>query len=227
MTQTVTAKKTQSKSPRKDTGIISYVLIHDFAGERVKSHNAIINEVSKTIDNIDRQIEEISSVNKQKEIIICLGLASDKIINHIYSKHINKNVRIIENQNFLETNSCESLRIILNNTSSKKIVIMMGDNKVYNKAISRAKENMCYAVVNKDKNNVENVGVNISPGNNIEHFSFGACHEWKNCLMLFDKSLINLLKKKLNNENYRKKLVFEVLNDLIDNKTKFQAIKIK
>lgn len=227
MGNTATAKTQKSSRTKKmSQEIFTYVLIHDFAGRKIKNTNAAnIEDIRKTIKSIDFQIEEINSINKQKEIIICLGFASHYIIKHIQSKHINKNVKIIENSSFLESNSCESLRVILNCITGKRIVIINGCNNVNKKIISRVRDNNCYAVVSKKRNNIDNIGVNISHGNKIEYFSFGGCQEWKNCLLLFSKPTINTLKKKLNSGEYKNKIIFEILNDLIEDHASIQAIQ--
>ena len=111
-------KKSRKNLQNKD--FISVVLLCDSPGYRMKSYGPI---PLITINNqrlIDIQISIIESAFPNCEIILCLGFDAEKIYKYIRSKHSDKNIRIVENQLYDISNSCESLRLSLNNIYNEK-----------------------------------------------------------------------------------------------------------
>ena len=129
-------KKTKRKATTRTTVIkqsdkpsdelITFVLIADSPIYRMKSYGPASLMPINNYKLIDYQINSIKKSCKNYEIILCLGYETNKVFRYVKNNHKNSNVRIIENQNYTNTNSCESLRLSLNNTLNDKIFIIDG-----------------------------------------------------------------------------------------------------
>ena len=75
---------------------------------------------------IDLQINSIKNVFNNFEVIICVGYDADKVCKYIKSKYQNLNIRIVENQLYDNSNSCEGVRLCLNNINNNKVIILDG-----------------------------------------------------------------------------------------------------
>ena len=194
--------------------LITCIIMCDCPGHRMKSYGPpSLMYINNNIRLIDSQIKIIQSFFGNVEIIVCVGFESGKIINHISECHSDKNIRIVENLQHEQTNSCETLRIALNNTWNNKVICIDGNMHIDKTTLKKIKMNQNCVVVSGDNKNSE-IGVNIS-GNNVEFFSFGALHEWQNIFYVSDKSVLQSLKGIVSKESYRCKFVFEALNELV------------
>jgi hypothetical protein len=217
----VTSAKSISVAPPKEKKIdkteslITFILMCDMPGYRMKSYGSIslINIKDKKL--IDLQIEAIQKKFNKYEIVICTGFDSCNVSKYIKQKYKNQNIRIVENQLFNETNSCESLRLSLNNIVNTKIFIIDG-NLLFNSNIFRSVD------LNRDFLFIENnpsinleVGVNINETNIIEHFSYGTPKIWSEIIYFGKNETIETLRKLLYNEEYKNKLIFELFNDFL------------
>ena len=130
-TRCVTTARNKQKSKTKTKIIedpVSIALISDTPGYRMKSYGpAALLPITARYRLIDVQISSINKVFSQAEIVLCVGFEADKITRYIKSKYKNLDIRIVENQLFSETNSCEALRLCLNNINNKKLFLMNGN----------------------------------------------------------------------------------------------------
>lgn len=226
-TQLTKAKVVRSDLKSTDK-LFTFMIIYDFAGVRIKGNMSTFLYVTQSLRILDRQIKQIIKLGYNTEILLCVGLEANLIIQHVHKKYSNFNIRIVENANFDLYNSCESLRLLLNNTLSNNIIVFDHMASISKRIISRMNEERTYAIVNKAKDNGGLIGVNIANNKKIEHFCFGACQEWKNVLGLFNKEDICNIKSQLFSKSYKKKFIFELMNDIIDKcNISIKAIEVK
>tara|TARA_B100001778_G_scaffold334979_1_gene350164 strand:- start:6456 stop:7166 length:711 start_codon:yes stop_codon:yes gene_type:complete len=205
----------------------SFILLCDFAGHRLKTPNLYAPLLEYKISLLDKQIKLINKKFKNNEILLCVGLESAKLIKYVDKKYPNQNIRIIENVNYLESNSCESLRLALNNTYNRKLIVIDSSMEINARMLNRIKTDSCYAFVSNSKDGNADIGANITKNKQIEYFSFGGCQRWKEMLVLCDEKTIWSLKNILLSGKYRRKFIFEALNDLIMLKHEIRAIEVK
>lgn len=214
------AKKVLSQN----NNFITVVLLCDLPGYRMKSYGppSLINiEDSKLIDI---QIDAIRQTFPKNEIIICVGFDSEKIIKYIRSKYTNMNIRLIENQIYNISNSCESVRLALNNTMNNRVLICDGNLLLNSNILSLVQYSDSAAIIEKTPCPNLEVGINIGENNEAQHFSFGACNTWSEILYLDNSEIIDALRKILSCVDYKTKFIFEALNDLLKTKHKLQCL---
>lgn len=195
---------------------VSVVLLYDASINRMKSYGPIalfnINEYTKILDY---HISFVYAHFSSPEIIVCVGSESEKVIKYIQNKYHNTNVRIVENQMYKDTNVCESLRLCLNNVYSNNILLI--NALTLPKKITPIKHSnvMLYVTENNKKSDI---GVNINENNKVEHMSFCAKNAWLDMMWMTNKTTITSVKKILSQDSYKKKMWFELINDMISKK---------
>lgn len=214
----------KSKNLVKDE-LITIVFLCDSPGYRMKSYGAIPLIQFRTKRLIDLQISAIKSVFKNFEIVICVGYDSDRVCKYIRNKYKNINIRIIENQVFEKSNSCESVRLALNNINNDRVVICDGSLIVDSKTFNCIDSNKSYVMTEIHKNQDLEIGVNTGAKNIAEYFGFGAYHTWSEIVFLHNHDIIESLRKILSNEIYRQKFLFEAFNELIKTKHNLEVIQ--
>jgi hypothetical protein len=220
-----TAKKSKSIK-QEDNSLITIILLCDNPGYRMKSYGPIsLIDVTSTKKLIDLQIEAINKTFPNCEIIVCLGFDCEKVCKYIKTKH-STNIRIVENQMYAVTNSCESLRLCLNNTGNDKILICDG-SLLFDKSIISLidKKNPC-VILESEPNQTLEIGVNVDK--DIAYFfSFGAKYIWSEIMFLAGKEMIESFRKILSNSHNKTKFVFEAINELINMKYEIRTVQNK
>jgi hypothetical protein len=211
------------KTVANNKQLVTIVLLCDSPGYRMKSYGpaSLITIHGKKL--IDIQIEIIKKVFTNYEIIVCVGFDSEKICKHIRQKYKNSNIRIVENQNFHLSNSCESARLSLNNTTNDKILLCDGSLYFVEDTIGKINFSESSIFTEKHKNENLEVGANINEYNYVEHFSFGANTCWSEICFLHNYETIECLRKILASFD-KTKFVFEALNELIQTKYNLRNI---
>lgn len=220
----VTTAKLPKIDISKTTDLISIILLCDSPGYRMKSYGptSLISIKGKKL--IDWQIEVINKNFSNNEIIICSGFEIDRIIKYIKSKHKKLNIRIVENQLYNNSNSCEALRIAINNTFNDKILICDGSLLLNSKCLSLIDTKCSCALIESKPSNTLEIGVNLDNHNNIQHFSYGASHIWSEILFMHNENIIDECRKIIQSIDYKNKFIFEAINDLLANKHNIKAI---
>jgi hypothetical protein len=116
---------------------------------------------------------------------------------------------------YKDTNVCESLRLCLNNVYSNNILLI--NALTLPKKITPIKHShvMLYVTENNKKSDI---GVNINENNKVEHMSFCAKNAWLDMMWITNKTTITSVKKILSQDSYKKKMWFELINDMISKK---------
>jgi choline kinase len=222
-----TAKMPKIEVVSKSTDLISIVLLCDSPGYRMKSYGptSLISINGKKL--IDLQIEIINRTFSNNEIIICAGFEIDRIIKYIKSKHRNSNIRIVENQLYNNSNSCEALRIAINNTFNDKVLIFDGSLLINHKCLSLIDTNTCCILIEKTPSNNLDVGVNVDENSNVQHFSYGAHNIWSEIWFMNNENIIDECRKIVQSIDYKNKFIFEAINELLISKYNIKAIQNK
>lgn len=227
-------KKTKQKNnvrivttdiPKDD--LISVIILSDCPGYRMKSYGSmpLVNIDTKHL--IDLQIEAIKKAYKFYEIILCVGFDADKIAKYVCNKYNKINIRIVENQLFNSSNSCEAIRLALNNTMNNKLLIIDGSLLFSHKTLKSLKLDSNATLTQKIPSENLQIGINVNDNDIAQHFSFGAYKTWSEILFLNDVESIHHLKKFLSHPDSKKKFIFEAINDLIRNDVYIRCIENK
>jgi hypothetical protein len=212
---------TSAKRPNKNDGkkgLYTFIIIADTPGYRMKSYGPTTLINLNNYKLIDIQIDSIKSCFNNFEIIICCGSDSEKVYKHIKNHHADKSIRIIENQIYNNSNTCESLRLAINNTSNDKIYVLDGKLLIYPDLFKNRLDNSFVYIEDNPCENLE-VGVNINEDNNIEHFSYGASKIWSEILYIGEKNTLEQFRKIISNIDFKNRFIFEALNELLKIKT--------
>lgn len=204
----------KSRNTLKKDEFITVILLCDNPGYRMRSYGPISLVPINSKRLIDIQVSAINSIFPKCEIIICLGFDCEKVCKYIRSKNMD-NVRVIENQLYTTTNSCEGLRLCLNNTSNNKVLICDGNLLIDRATIALIDTSKPCALIQANHNETLEIGVNINK-NVAQFFSFGAKYIWSEILFLIGNDIVNSLKRVLSNNNSKTKFLFESINELIN-----------
>jgi len=204
--------------------LVTIVLLCDSPGYRMKSYGPIPLVTISNYKLIDLQIKAIQEAFKNFEIILCVGFDAEKICKYIRTKYHNINIRIVENQLFNSSNSCESVRIALNNTLNNKILICNGNLLMDVKSLlSINYSQTCVLVEQQPCENLE-IGINIDERQEAQYFSFGACRVWSEILFLDNKDIIETFRKIVVNPDSKNKFIFEAINEILKIKHTIKCI---
>ena len=161
------------------------------------------------------------------EDIICVGYDADKVCRYVKNKYMNKNVRIVENQMFDNSNSCEGVRLCLNNINNDKVIILDGSLLLDQETLYNVNTKQSYIMTEEGFYENLEIGVNIGEHGTIEHFGFGAHTAWSEVLFLHNDDVIESLRRIISSDNFKQKFLFEGLNALIKTKHKLSVISNK
>lgn len=208
----VTSAKKSNKKTDKD--LYTIILISDTPGYRMKSYGPT-SLISFSNDRlIDIQINSIDNSFDNYEIIVCCGNESEKVHRHIKLNYPNKNIRIVENQLFNNSNSCESARLAINNTANEKVYIVDGRLLIYPETFKNRIDSSYVYIEENPCENLE-VGINVNEKDFIEHFSYGASKIWSEIIYIGEKTTLESFRKIISNIDFKNKFLFEAMNELL------------
>jgi hypothetical protein len=204
--------------------MVSIIFLCDTPGYRMKSYGPMPLIPMQKNKLIDLQVSNIKKAFQNFEIILCVGYDADKVCKYVRGRFKNANLRIVENQNYHKSNSCEGVRLCLNNIVNDKIIIVDGSLLVHPDTLrSIHSKKSCIMTEQKFYENLE-IGVNVGEEGIIEHFGFGAHRPWSEIVYLNNNDIIENLRRIISGINYKQKFLFEGLNELI--KTKKHMIQV-
>jgi hypothetical protein len=151
---------------------ISVILLCASEGKKTKSFGprSLLNIHGRAL--IDCQLEEISCVYPDAEIIVGLGYGADKIIKHLSAQPI----KFVENENYNETNAARTLNICMRITNSERIIVIHGDI-LFNSDSIASPPNISTLLIEKSSLERDKVGLNIV-GNQIIGFNYSSGVKW-------------------------------------------------
>lgn len=225
-TKYATTKKSNKKGNiiHKNSELISVVLLCDSPGYRMKSYGPISLVEINNKKLIDIQITAIKETFPNFELIVCLGFDSEKVYRYIRSKYDNINIRFVENQLYNSSNSCESLRLSLNNLSNKRVLICDGNLLLNTKCLSCVDTNHSCVLVEKQQCETLEISLNADENNIVQHFSFGANKTWSEILFLYGSDNIEHLRRIIVDNDNKTRFAFEAINEFIGTKNPIKCI---
>lgn len=193
---------------------ITVILLAENYGYRMKSYGPIslIQLENKTL--LEHQIEVISSVFVDFEIILCSGFETHKVYHFIQSYFPpSYNIRIVENQVYYHSNCCEGLRLCMNNTMNNKMLVCGGGivlTAEYLKSLNLRKPSILTQSGAKD--GTFEIGV-ISNDSRLETMSLAVKDKvWTELLYLTGDQLIRSFYNTISKPELKNKFLFEALN---------------
>lgn len=207
---------------KKKDAFIPIAILSAGISSRMKTHEprSLLKINNKTL--IEYQIETLNNVFKELEILLVVGYKSEKIIKKLQDH----NIRIIENQLFDETNAGESIRLVVNNNIHNKLLIIHGDLHFNIETLKGLNYNKSFLLID---NNLQmsdrEVGMAIND-NKVTNLSYGLKSKW--CQIAYIQGQeYEILKQILlkDKEQIRKKVSFEIINDIINRGGSFCCIE--
>ena len=189
-------------------------------GARVKSYEPRGLLKFKNTTLIEHQIQTMNEVMPKAGTITVVGYDANKVIKKIWGKS-----RIVENQIYEESNSGESLRIAINNSSANAILFFHGDLYFEKDIFNNVDFSESFVLINTTFNEKE-VGVNIID-KRVAIFSYGLETKWSQIAFLRNEEL-EILRKLILKNDFKGKylLTFELLNEVISLGGKFKPFMV-
>ena len=228
-TRTITTDIKTKKNSGCQGKFTTVCILSDKFGNRMKSYGptALLDLSGSLL--IDCQISSILSVFKNCEIIICSGADTDRLHSHIRDKYNNLNIRIVENQIFNHSNTCESLRLCLNNTLNKNLFVVCGDVLFTPKDIAGIKHKGSFIVSQSSLSGCNfEVGASHINYNDVKNLQFGIeGMVWSEVAYVSGDNQVADLRKFLSSIESKNKFVFEALNYLMKRGHSFKSFETK
>lgn len=211
-------------SPRTSAGshkdaLVTCVLLAENCGYRMKSYGplSMIDIKGKTL--LKRQIEAIKSCFFNYEIIISVGFESKKISNYIREKFPSDNIRIVENQIYLNSNCCESIRLCLNNTMNNRVLVIPGNLYFNPRHLSSLTYDKNFLL--SQRSNVDQsfeLSIIQNERKNVQTICFGLKDMfWSEIFFLKNQTSVSNFYTIIDSIDYKNKFAFEALNDFSKN----------
>jgi choline kinase len=161
---------------------------------------------------VERQIRTIRTMI-DGDILLVVGYKANKIIRKVSSI---RNLRIIENQNYSNSNAAESTRLAVNNNSEDRLLAIHGDICFNLETIKDLNYNKSFLVVdNNEMIKEREVGVTITDGL-ATNMSYDLQTKW--CQIVnFAGREYQILKSLCRKDTFdmQNKLLFEIINTVI------------
>lgn len=214
------SSKKRTKEP-VDYSDLSIIIPAAGAAKRMASHGPkplISLPDNRTI--IGRQIDLLKTIFPKADIIVVLGHEADRIVNNLPRK-----VRVIENEKFAETSVSRSILLGLRASVTPKALVVYGD-LVFSKEILMAIDPAVSSLLLGTQCD-DTVGVTVNDGL-VEHMDYGLNSKlgWLSIFSLVGNELREF-KRVASLIGSRRLLGFEILNKIIDEGGKFEAVSTK
>ena len=191
-------------------------------GYRMKSYGPkCLLKANQQQTILQKTIKNIKSEYPFSDIIVVAGFEAEKIINSLPHE-----IRVVENQNYQDTNIVESIRLGINASKHENALIIYGD-LIFNVYSIRkvTREGTCVVVDSKSRFKEEEVGVTNAQGH-ATVFAYGLEDKWSQ-IAFFQKQDFLELKKLCSDKKKNKLYPFEIFNIMIANGCKIKAIEPK
>lgn len=209
-----------TRKPKYLYGDFTVILIGSKPNYRMKSYGPLSLLKIDGMRLIEKQNQIIRKIAPDAEIILVTGFETDKIL-----KKIPYGIRIIENCRYDETNECEDIRLALNATLHNKVVII-NYNLIFSESVLKCiTNNQSYIIVDSDKQiSLNEIGVtSIDSKPTILSYSIES-PKWCRITSFVNKEF-NLLKTLCQNRENSRKLLVEILNEILNQENQFLTIQ--
>tara|TARA_B100001059_G_C17800833_1_gene566070 strand:- start:891 stop:1631 length:741 start_codon:yes stop_codon:yes gene_type:complete len=188
------------------------ILFTESHGYRMKNYGAV--QLTKLNGSflIDHQIKALKSRFKRIKIVLSCGFESSKIWKHLKEKYKDLDIRLVENQLYRTTNSCESIRLALMNSDSKNIFICSSANFFEKKHLDQLSFSDTSIFCQSLSSNKSDIKV-YKRNNTCAKLDFGVgdlC--WTEMLYLDGEKSVDDFYSIIDCEEYKSKFLFEAIN---------------
>jgi len=215
----------EAKLGERIDDFVTIVLLSENSGYRMKSYGAIPLLRIGNKNLIDIQIEEIKSVFSDFEIILCSGFESLKIAKYVRCHYPNLNVRIVENQLYEYSNSCESLRLCLNNTTNNKVLICSGELMIHRDVLALTTLKKPFIISEMHPSENLEIGIASNEWGTAENLCYGVENKWSEILFLNDHEAVEAMRSVISDIDYKNRFVFEAINEMSKSKHRLSVIQ--
>lgn len=163
---------------------------------------------------LDYQIESVKNIDKNIKITIATGFESEKIIELLKSY---ENIDYIYDDNYIKTNQAQSLKRYLEKNININNLLLVSSGIIFKQPCitkSMLKEHSKIFLLNKQK---ENFTLGCATNSDVEYVFYDLPELWSECLYL-DTEALNWLKKFILSGNVEQMYLFELINELLNNK---------
>jgi choline kinase len=198
-------------NPLTDKNLLSVIIPAAGMGHRMKSYGPkCLLHADKKYTIVERIIYNVYKVYPDSDIITVVGFDADKVI-----KILPRDIRIVENQFYEDTNVVESLRLALNNAAYDNVLIIYGDLIFNPETILDLTGSESRAIIDtKGRFKNEEIGVTIVDGK-ITNFAYGLNAKWAQIIYLTGQEL-EFFKELCFDRKRCKMYPFELLNMVIN-----------
>lgn len=214
---------TKAKGERIDSSFYTIVLFSDSHGYRLKKVGPVqfVKINKKTL--LQYQVEAITKKFKNCEIILGCGFESSSIAKYIKEKFKKVNIRIVENQLFRNSNSCESVRMCLLNTNNNKIVFCSASSFVNVENLDCMDYSSSCVLTEKSSEDKFKIKVYSDENNYCRLMNFGEGGlDWSEIFYISNEKDLKIFNTILESGDYKNKFLFEAINKMIQ-KTKIKT----
>lgn len=212
MTRFITNIRKKAVQNEQSDGI-SVAILSAGCGSKIKSYEPrSLLKVQSEEFLIDCQLDVIGNFFVKPEIITVVGCHANKVIKKIKGK-----CRIVENQIHEDTNASESMRLAFNNSTMSSFMFIHGDI-LFDANCLNVEYTNSFVIVDSKKMIGENeIGVTVVD-NKASIMSYGLPTKWAQIAFFTGKELkiLGSIFQKFE-EKDRKKLSFEIINEVIAN----------
>jgi len=223
-TRYITSASKKKKPSQKEKGLITVILVyHSFATRMKALGNIAMIMINETERLVDKHLSMIDKTLDNYEIIISVGHESYKVQQYIYKKYKNLNVRCVENTDYQNSNTCESIRLAINNTNNNKLLIINGSMLFETKLLQDMQMESLETIMSSDDvNKILDVGANVNEKTKlVEHISYGAIDKkWCEILYVSEENSLNEMRKSLESREFNNKVFYEFMNAMIQKNLK-------
>jgi len=203
-----------------DQNFLSVVIPAAGMGHRMKSYGPkCLLHTGTEYTIIERIIHNVYQTYPHSDIVVIVGFDADKVI-----KTLPRNIRIVENQLYEDTNVVESLRLALNNIVHDNVLVIYGD-LIFNPEtlLGLAEGESCAVVDTKNRFKNEEIGATIVDSG-ITNFAYGLDTKWAQIIYLTGQELVLFRELCLDRKRGRM-YPFELLNIVINKGGKIKAVE--
>jgi choline kinase len=207
----------------KITTPIQAIILAAGVGARTRSYEprCLLKYNNKTI--LDNQLEVIKNKFNNVEVSVVCGFDTPRMV-----KKISKQARIVENPNYENTNSGESLKLAVNNSMVDDILFLHGDLVISDSIFDKLNFNQSFILVDSlNKFDEREVGVTVVNGK-ATILSYNLPTKW--CQIAFlSEAETNILRKLFLKPDFNSKhlLTFELINKIIENGGSFNCFEVE
>lgn len=218
MTRFITNIRKKTVQNEQSDGI-SVAILSAGCGSKIKSYEPrSLLKIKNEGFLIDCQLDIISNFFVKPEIITVVGCHANKVIKKIKGK-----CRIVENQIHEDTNASESMRLAFNNSTMSNFMFVHGDILFDANCLNAEYANSFIIVDSKKMIGENEIGVTIVD-DKASIMSYGLPIKWAQIAFFTGKELkiLGSIFQKFE-EKDKKKLSFEIINEVIANGGIFQC----